>query len=376
MSHPHPPSLPTGSITPDQCVAYLSRVQQWSAETGARLLDLDAGLGTLPQKSKQDHTLAFVIWQAVDQRIVEANEHPSAFPDKRLEPLRGPVTTRDGTNVATGIDEALLITCALIDATQVAIDTHQGTLAATATIHANLAAAAPLVKSLSSSAGLHSQLLQQAASPDLEADSAALGRLASEVTALLADLQRADQERTKLLQELPNDAQKVEVLRTLEADARRIAETSIAKVLNQPKLGIVSVDALGSAPNISALQDTPWPSQRASLVERATKLARAEASLRHVIATHSALLAERNELRQVVDAFRTKAMAGRIGELPPVSAAYEQAKKLLWSAPTDLIAARSAVSQYQATVSSHMATTKSISSQSSPPGRPASEVPR
>ncbi len=373
MNHPAAPLLPPPgpSTTIDRVEMYLEAVGRWSAETGAKLLDLDAVLSTLPTSSQQDHTLAFVVWQAADKRISEAVGTQSAFPEKRLEPLRGPLLASDQSLLAANLDEALQIVSALIDSTQGAINTHEGTLAANAEIVANLAAAAPFVKSLSMSVALHSQLVERARTLDATSDPSALGQLSTQAASLRADLEAADRERSKLLADLPQDAAKVAALRLLEAEAKAVAEKSIQKVANQPKLGIVSVDALGPAPDPPALIDIPWPAQRALLHERATKLVRAEASLQHVITTHSAMLAERNELRQVVDAFRAKAMAGRIGELPQVSAAYDTARLLLWSAPTDLVAARKAVSTYQTTVSSHMSSNATVSR-----ARPASEVPQ
>jgi hypothetical protein len=380
MSHPAPPQLPPPGavLTVDKVDNYLETVQRWSAETGAKLLDLDARLGTLPMSSQQDHTLAFVVWQAADQCIAQAVGSQSAFPEKRLEPLRGPLFASDRSTLAASLDEALQIIRALIDSTQGAINTHEGTIAATADIVADLAAAAPLVKSLSMSVALHSQLMERVGSPALKSDPAALGRLSSEAASLLDNLRAADQERTKLLAELPHDSARLEALRLLESEAQSIVETSVAKVSNQPKMGIVSVEALGPAPDIHATTDTPWPAQRNLLHARSTRLARAEASLRQVISVHTKLLAERNELRQVVDAFRAKAMAARIGELPEVSAAYDQARLLLWSAPTDLVAAREAVSRYQTTVSTHM-TSHSVlrpALRTSNQNRPANEVPR
>jgi hypothetical protein len=390
--HPTPPLMePAGATaTNDRVDAYLLGIQRWSAETGAKLLDLDAILGTLPKSSQQDHTLAFVIWRAVDERINEAGAVQSAFPEKRLEPLRGALFASDRSTLAGSLDEAVQIICALIDATQQVIDTHEGTVATSAAIMSNLAAAAPLVKSLSMGASLHSRLLSEASSPNLGSDPTKLGQLASQAATLLTDLEAADRERTKLLAELPQDSIKVEQLRILESEAKSVAETSLAKIANQPKLGIVSVNALGGPPDLDALAEAPWPAQRTQLHDRATKLSRAEASLRHVIKTHSDLLAERNELRQVVDAFRAKAMAGRIGELPQVSRAYDHARQILWGAPTDLVEARKAVAAYQVTISAHMhsgnvnsggvssggVSSGGVSSGGVSSKRPASEVPK
>jgi hypothetical protein len=360
--HPTPPSVPALGIalTTDQVTAAINAMQKWSSDTGARLLDLDAALGSLPTAQQHDHTLAFVLWQATDQAIQDARSSTSAFADIRLASLRKPVVDNTGSQLATNVVEAGKIIGALIDATQNNIETHAGALAATAAISNDLAVCSPLVKSLSMSASHFSQLLERSANASLATDPAATSKLAIEVSRLRSDLEAAERERTALINELAKDSERIAVLRTLEADARIAMDAALAKVSNVARRGIVSVDALGSAPDMAALANSPWPAQRTALRDRSVKLQRAEQSLQEVINTHIAYLAERNELRQVVDAFRAKAMAAHIGEIPAVSDAYDAARALLWSAPTDLVAARQAVADYQKLVNTNQSS-KNIS---------------
>lgn len=355
QQHPHPPALPAQGtqLPPDRSQAIVDAFRTWSAETGARLLDLDALLAPLPTEAHQDHTLAFVIWQATDAAIIAAHELPVGAADQRLAPLRRPVVGTDGVQLAHNVVEAGTIIGALIDSTQSRIDTNEGLLAATAGIAADLAAAAPLVKLLSMNASLHRRLLDQSVRPDLRTDQGALAALVREASALRTELETADKERLHLLAAHEVDHQRIEELRTLETDARQAAAAAAEKVANLPPRGIVSVDALGTAPDLDGMHDAPWPARRNLLAERATKLQRAETSLRQVIAANRAALAERNELRQIVDAFRAKAMAVRIGEVVAVNDAYQAARQLLWTAPSDLVAARRAVNDYQQVVSQH-----------------------
>jgi hypothetical protein len=352
VTHPAPPSIPTpGVVVPtDQVTAVISNAQKWSSETGARLLDLDAVLGTLPATQRQDHTLAFVLWQATEKVVQEARNSQSAFADHRLGPLRKPIVDADGSQLATNFYEAGTIIGALIDSTQHNLDAQAGALAATSEISNDLAICSPLVKSLSMSASLFSQLVQRSSETTLMDDPVAAAKLSNEVAQLRKDLQVADQERTALIAAQTQDETRLAALQLLEIEARSLMEKAMQKVTNVPRRGVVSVDALGAAPNLNHMVDTPWPAQRNILAERAKKLARAEQSLREVISAHTGYLAERNELRQMVDAFRAKAMAGHIGEVPEVSVAYAAAKALLWSAPTDLVAARAAVAEYQRVV--------------------------
>ncbi len=349
MTHPTPPAIPVQgtSLTTDQVTAVIAAVQKWSSDTGARLLDLDATLDVLPADQREDHTLAFVLWQATDKAIQEAQSSLSAFTDQRLGPLRKPVTDSSGSQLAANVVEAGTIIGALIDSTQHSLDTQAGLRAATSAISDDLAACSPLVKSLSMSASLYSQLVDRSSNSSLASDPNGLSKLAAEASRLRLDLEAADRERTALLTEFARDADRVSALRTLETEARTAMNLALAKVCNVPRRGVVSVDALGPAPDLSVIKDSPWPAQRTLLKERSVKLQRAEASLQDIIRTHTAYLAERNELRQIVDAFRAKAMAAHIGEVPAVSAAYDHARSFLWSSPTDIVLARQAVAEYQ-----------------------------
>ncbi len=362
-THPQPPALPAQGtqLPPDRTQAIVNAFRSWSSETGAQLLDLDALLAPLPDEAHQDHTLAFVIWQATDAAITAAQELPLGTADQRLAPLRNPIVGTDGSQLAQNAVEAGAIISALIDSTQSRIDTNEGRLAATAGVAADLALAAPLVKSLSMNAALHRQLLDQSVDPVLTANHSALAALVRDAAALRIDLESADKERSQLLAGHKVDHQQIEALRTLESEARKLAADAAEKVVNITPRGIVSVDALGTPPDLSSMADAPWPAVRNLLSERATKLQRAETSLRQVISSSQSALAERNELRQMVDAFRAKAMASRIGEVPDVNAAYQAARQLLWTAPSDLTAARTAVTTYQKVVSDYTVSAKKAS---------------
>ena len=355
VTHPTPPALPpTGTqLPPDQSEQIVERFRSWSAQTGSRLLDLDGLLTTLPRDAQQDHTLAFVLWQATDAAIAESKGVPTGTADARFAALRRPLVAADGSTLAANVVEAANIICALIDVTQSRIDAHAGTLAATAGVSADLAAAAPLVKSLSMNAAMHRRLLERSVDPTVLAAPQLVAELVAEAAKLRTALEAADRERSQLLAAHAVEADQVALLRSLATEATEAAKLAAEKISGLPRRGIVSVDALPPPPDVATMIDGPWPALRSVLVERAAKLQRAEQSLRHVINTSRAALAERNELRQVVDAFRAKAMASRIGEIPQVNSAYQAARQLLWVAPTDLAAARQAVKSYQDIVGAH-----------------------
>jgi hypothetical protein len=67
-------------------------------------------------------------------------------------------------------------------------------------------------------------------------------------------------------------------------------------------------------------------------------------------------LAARNELRGRLDAYRAKANALGLLEDPDAEAVYNEARGILFTAPTDLAVAVSLVDRYQKAVSSRQPT--------------------
>jgi hypothetical protein len=63
------------------------------------------------------------------------------------------------------------------------------------------------------------------------------------------------------------------------------------------------------------------------------------------------MIAERDDLRARLDGYRAKAAALGLLEYPVVVSAYEQARSILYTAPTDVAAARDLVVAYQNTLS-------------------------
>jgi hypothetical protein len=337
-------------VSPDALTQLIGSLRSWSAATGASLLDLDHEVGTSAGQATQDHTLAFVIWQSLDRVITEVADGTSTFADVRLGPLRSPLVAQDGTALAADASEAAQLISALITSIRAQLDTNSTVSAATATILADLATAGPLVKDLAMGAGELASLRSAVSALEATPDPKTVGSLATRARSLVEELQRGVAERTKLLQDRTGDAAKLGVLRTLEAEAREAATESVGKILAPPRFGIPSVDALGAPPDPAFLAPQPWPAQRKVLADWASKLDRVEAAFHHIISEHTKALAERNELRQFVDAIRDKAMTLGVGETTEVAAAYAKVRNVLWNAPTDMPAARSAVTAYQAQV--------------------------
>jgi hypothetical protein len=355
-----PPKLPLPSATlvADEVSKLLDTYQAWSKSTGHVLLDLDDELGRHPNNSntaKADHTLAFVIWTAADKVIGEAIQ-TLAFPDLRLAPLRAPLVALDGTKLASNVEEAAQIVVALEASVSKQLADAAIASASRVALVESLATAAPLVKQLSMRAGELAQLRTQLDKLPTDAPANTVADLSRRAAALRNDLQEALAERSALLNGSLDEASILSELAEMETRARSVSELGRQKVLQSPRVGIVSVSALGTAPDVTDLELKPWPQMRALLAERSLKLDRARQALQHVITANESLLAKRGELRQLVDAYRAKAMAGRIGEVSEVNSAYQRAREALWSAPCDLEVGAEAVQNYVLIVTNRLET--------------------
>ncbi len=162
--------------------------------------------------------------------------------------------------------------------------------------------------------------------PSLEADAARLERdlIVGAATRRddQADLARARRTRDDLL------AKGAEVL--------ALVETCVAQVDPAPRLAVPQVQALGPVPTEPAAVDAYLA--RLDAVARA--LARAEQ-------TYRAALAERDDLRHRLAAYRAKARATGLDDAPEVAGLYHQARGVLDTEPTDLPRARAVVAAYQ-----------------------------
>jgi hypothetical protein len=166
-------------------------------------------------------------------------------------------------------------------------------------------------------------------------------------------IDRADAERTsaaELREALTQRLADAHALLAVLADATRAAATAQEAAAGRfadpagadgPDLrpDLAAIDALAAAGHWSLI------SPRLSDWTRAAR-ARIDA-LRAAAAHNSGLLADRNELRGRLDAYRAKALRRGLGEDGDLTPLAEAARTALYAAPCDLDAARAAVNAYQ-----------------------------
>jgi hypothetical protein len=185
-------------------------------------------------------------------------------------------------------------------------------------------------------------------------DPAGLASAAAGLERLRDELRAADAERTRLLALAPGFAARVDELRGREAAVRQVVEHARAKVIPLPNLAVPSVDALEPF-DAEAVAGLPWPAARDRLRERDTRLGRVAAAFDEVERRFAGPLARRDELRGLLQAYRGKAAANRLGEDPVLEPQYRAAADVLWSAPCDLTRADVLVAAYQHAVNAAIA---------------------
>jgi len=125
-------------------------------------------------------------------------------------------------------------------------------------------------------------------------------------------------------------------LRAREAALHRIVEECIRRVDPAPRYAVPDIAALGEMPNTrDELEDYL---RRLDQVSRAMTLAQT---------AYTKALEEHQELDSRLEAYRAKAMATGVAEVPDVAQAYQLARNALDDTPSRMVLARQLVSVYQ-----------------------------
>ncbi len=353
---------PNPTLTQAQISLTLQQATQWAQGRGDELVDLDTELSQQPELKSTDLTLAFAVWTLAAGAISEASSAPlpnlSAPPatilrsyHQALAKLWNPLIAHDGLELAGNTNEAIRLVDSLIEATKTGIHSAASAVTGRTMIAEHLVTAATLSKQLDIGASELARLHQQSAAMTASSTPTEIADLAARAAGLRSDLETAAAERSRLLNSIGDETRLLDELRVLEIKARTVSTQTASTFSQPPRLGILSVDALGPTPPIPDLEGQPWPAVRTLLAARAEKLGRAKQALVMIIDRHEAMLEERISLRGMVDGYHAKTTSTRTADLPDVAAAYTSAKQLLWTAPCDLEAARKATNTYVQLVS-------------------------
>jgi hypothetical protein len=173
-----------------------------------------------------------------------------------------------------------------------------------------------------------------------------LTEVAASAESELRSLQAADRERSNLLGRADSIHERLQAAMRAESAANELAELCRSKVLQAPPLAVPSVEHFGEVPTLDDLHAMPFMQLRGTVAPLLMKLDRLDAALREATQRFRAPLAERDELRGLLQAYRDKAAQAGKGEDPLIEPMYRAAADVLWAAPTDLSKARPLVDAY------------------------------
>ena len=343
------PALPE----PAQMRAKLAEWQTWLDGETDRLLALDERAkmaGT--DADRGDVAAAFVARKAIGDRLVAIAPLIDKNRREAVALMGKPVVDSLGGPVGKDIDDAGKLLDAIIGAVEQRLDTTEQRqvvdIAKAQAIDADLVVAERLSRQLGEQVNQVAQLRQQqAARRDLDG-------VAATAAKVRAALERNDQQRQRVLAAFSVAPDRIQRLAERERDVRDLAARCTEKIAGPPRLAVPSVAAIGGGPDPAKLAGLPWSAARTQIEPFVDKLDRVERALDEAARRFGAPLAERDDLRGLLEGFRGKAGANGFSEDPAVEPLYRQARDLLWSAPCDLDGARPLVQRYIAAVNARI----------------------
>jgi hypothetical protein len=178
----------------------------------------------------------------------------------------------------------------------------------------------------------------------------ALRLAAVAASSLRAELDAMSTERDDMIRRWAAVPATIEQYREREAAVHALVERCKEKVLPLPSLAVPSIDALATPPSIDDLLAQPWPAARASMRPMLERLDRLDDAYDEVEHRFGAVLARRDELRGLLQAFRDKAGGSGLAEHADLEPLFRSAERELWSAPCDVERAEGLVADYTTAV--------------------------
>jgi hypothetical protein len=337
----------------------LGQWDAWIGEATDRLMDLDGrAAASATDQVRLDLAAAFVCRKAIADRVEQIRATPKQAAALAAQPVlddRGELVGRDIAEAATLLGKVLDRVAATIDRDQ---QQQSAILADAARATTDLATATRLSEELGEMgnrvAAARTRFEAAGRDPDR------LRAAADDLAAVRADLVALDTERSTLLQRLADLPARLDQLRTREAAVREVAARCREKVTPAPRIAVPSVDALGPAPTDAELAGLTWPVVRGKVGPVVEQVERFDAALAEAERRFTAALTERDDLRGLLQAFRDKAGEHGIAERADIDGAYQAARDVLWSAPCDLVAARSLTQTYSAAVNASIAASREV----------------
>jgi hypothetical protein len=368
---PGPAPGPPGSLTvpPDapDVLAYLEAFGRWVTALRAALdaLDAAAQAAKAPERYSADVALAMSLWSSIDARhheLVTAWDSGRVGRDElaRLATLLwGRLPDPFGNPSAFTLPEACTLAAALLERVQGALATDavagSGAAGRVAPVRAAIercrAQAAVLSVPTDRIDALASELEAALGASDQQVIATVVARVDAEITAIERDLIKDAGNRATVASRIAALGRRRIDLAAQERTVRELADRCRAKIAGAPRLAVPSIAALGELPEPpSGPAPTVWSAAREQVETYESRLDRCADALAEAERAFEAPLAERDDLRGLLGAYRDRAARHGLAEDLALSDRYEAAHDVLWSAPCDLSAARARVGEYQSAV--------------------------
>ncbi len=181
---------------------------------------------------------------------------------------------------------------------------------------------------------------------------AAVARLRQQVTAVSTRADELDRLRTDSGRRIATVARAVATATTAWQDAVAAQHRAAVRIADPEVQSLETPSELaGRVAGLPKLQQAArWGQLGAELDALEQDVAAAQRRYRDAHAAAAAGLERRDEMRGLLDAYKAKAAALGSAEDEHLTALYEHARDMLWTAPCDIAAAASAVTSYQRAV--------------------------
>jgi hypothetical protein len=357
----HAPTAPgrLGQAIPsDELLTFLDALRRWCEGRRAELDQLDrAALAAAePDAYTGDLTLALAVWQAIsdryDQMVIVWDSGRVLVPEreKLSQLIWGRLDAGPGSGLAVSLVEALVLCDALTERLRdrLDLDPQAGVGERLAAVRATVERCRDRVtdrregdpSALPKVQRLRGRVDDLAAKAGRGADiDGPLALLEIDAAHAERDLIVAAARRRDLVRDHERAVVTVEQLARRGEAARALAARCTDRIAGAPRLAVPDVTRLG-----------PVPETQPELDAFEARLDQVTAALTHVEEAYGAPLAERDELRGRLKAYRAMAEATLRDDDARVVAGWDEAHGILWSAPCDLVAARAAVTRYQQAV--------------------------
>lgn len=367
---PGPPPTPPGSLTTAQTapavLAYLDDLRGWSTALGQTLDSLDAAsqVARDPAVFIREITLAMSLRSSIDARVAElvATWDSGRVGTEELARIGELIWSRlpdpFGKPSAFTFPEACILADAILARLVDLIATDTVTASGVAARIEPVRAAIERCRQQAAMVGtatdrieaLHAELEQALDGTDSEAITEVVTRVDTEITGIERDLIKEVGIRSGLAFELSALRRQYGELQVLEAAVRELADRCREKIADPPRLAVPDVTVIGEPPAAPSGTGADWAGSRAEAREYAERLDRVAGALEQARRAFAEPLQEREDLRGLLGAYRTRAFERGLAENVELAAQYRRAHDQLWSAPCDLVTARALVTDYQTAV--------------------------